>query len=91
MNAKSADTNSMWVDPGDAPELTDAWFESATLMQGAKVVRPGRVLGSGVKASQTVRFDVAILDAFKATGKGWQTRMNDALRQWLAEHPLNQP
>ena len=49
----------------------------------------GRVLGSGVKASQTVRFDAAILEAFKSTGKGWQTRMNDALREWLKEHPLN--
>ena len=37
--------------------------------------KPGRALGSGVKASQTIRFDVAILEAFKATGKGWQTRM----------------
>ncbi|WP_460595189.1 BrnA antitoxin family protein [Geomonas sp. Red276] len=22
--------------------------------------------------------------------KGWQTRMNDALREWLKEHPLKQ-
>ena len=21
-------------------------------------------------------------------GKGWQTRMNNALREWLNEHPL---
>jgi uncharacterized protein (DUF4415 family) len=25
-------------------------------------------------------------DAFKATGPGWQTRMNDALREWLRTH-----
>jgi uncharacterized protein (DUF4415 family) len=50
--------------------------------------KPGRALGSGVKASQTIRFDVAILEAFKATGKGWQTRMNEALREWLKEHPM---
>ncbi|ASF45257.1 hypothetical protein CEK71_03805 [Methylovulum psychrotolerans] len=24
--------------------------------------------------------------AFRATGKGWQTRMNDALKEWLSEH-----
>ncbi|MEY3786872.1 MAG: BrnA antitoxin of type toxin-antitoxin system, partial [Pseudomonadota bacterium] len=27
-----------------------------------------------------------VLFAFKATGKGWQTRMNDALKDWLNEH-----
>jgi hypothetical protein len=31
------------------------------------------------KASQTVRFDIDVLAAFKSTGKGWQTRMNEAL------------
>jgi len=46
----------------------------------------GRPLGSGVKASTTVRFDKDILDTFKATGKGWQTRMNNALREWLKTH-----
>jgi hypothetical protein len=25
---------------------------------------------------------------FQATGKGWQTRVNVALRQFIAEHPL---
>lgn len=27
--------------------------------------------------------------AFKTTGKGWQTRINAALRQFVAEHPVN--
>jgi len=50
--------------------------------------KKGRPLGSGVKKSQNIRLDHDILAAFKATGKGWQTRMNDALREWLKEHPL---
>jgi uncharacterized protein (DUF4415 family) len=37
---------------------------------------------------QTIRFDLDVLAAFKATGKGWQTRMNEALREWLKEHPM---
>jgi uncharacterized protein (DUF4415 family) len=48
--------------------------------------KPGRVLGSGTKSSTTLRFDNDILAAFKATGKGWQTRINNALRDWLNEH-----
>ncbi|OYW40685.1 MAG: hypothetical protein B7Z35_00315, partial [Hydrogenophilales bacterium 12-61-10] len=27
-------------------------------------------------------------ETFKATGKGWQTRVNAALRQFIAEHPV---
>ena len=50
----------------------------------------GRPLGSGIKESQNIRFDRDILAAFKATGKGWQTRMNNALRDWLKEHSLKQ-
>jgi uncharacterized protein (DUF4415 family) len=50
------------------------------------IKKPGRPLGSGIKESKTVRFDRDVLDAFRATGKGWQTRMNQALREWLLEH-----
>jgi uncharacterized protein (DUF4415 family) len=32
--------------------------------------------------------DADVLAEFKATGKGWQTRMNAALRQFIVEHPL---
>ena len=32
------------------------------------------------KVVTTIRFDPDILDALKATGPGWQTRVNDALR-----------
>ncbi|TOZ63225.1 hypothetical protein DIJ60_07440, partial [Burkholderia pseudomallei] len=27
-----------------------------------------------------------VLDAFKATGRGWQTRVNAALKEWLKTH-----
>ncbi|MGZ8961974.1 MAG: BrnA antitoxin family protein, partial [Methylophilaceae bacterium] len=40
------------------------------------------------KVSTTVRFDRSVLEAFRATGKGWQTRMNEALKEWLKEHAL---
>ena len=87
MTVKLAVTKNTSVDPDDAPELTDSWFEKADLMQGNKLVRRGRPAGQ-TKASQTVRFDLDVLAAFKATGKGWQTRMNEALREWLKEHPV---
>ncbi len=54
-----------------------------------KARRAGRPVGS-VKASPKVqtaiRFDADVLAALKATGKGWQTRVNDAMREWVKTH-----
>jgi uncharacterized protein (DUF4415 family) len=38
------------------------------------------------KVLLSVRYDADIVETFKATGDGWQTRMNDALRDWLKDH-----
>lgn len=38
----------------------------------------------GSKTKVTLRLDTDVLDAFKATGKGWQTRINDLLREAVA-------
>jgi uncharacterized protein (DUF4415 family) len=49
----------------------------------------GRPVGStkdDAKQAVTVRYSPDVLAAFRATGAGWQTRMNDALREWLQTH-----
>jgi len=78
----------------DNPEWTEEDFKSAvpfsalpeslqTTLRGLK----GRgKQQSPSKVSTTVRFDRDVLDAFCATGHGWQKRMNDALKEWLKEH-----
>ena len=38
------------------------------------------------KQATTIRFDADVLAALKASGKGWQTRVNDAMREWLRTH-----
>lgn len=48
--------------------------------------RRGRPAGSGTKEQVAIRFDREILDAFRASGPGWQTRMNEALKDWLKNH-----
>ncbi len=75
-----------WVDSDDAPELSDAFFEAADEYVGDKLVRRGRPKASQTKQALTVRYDVDVIEAFKATGTGWQTRMNAALRDWLKTH-----
>ncbi len=81
MPRKSGATKPTWTDPDDAPELTDAWFASADLAQGDRVVRRGRPPATAPKLSITLRLDQDIVDHFRASGAGWQTRINDALRK----------
>ncbi len=83
MNGKKRDSGTTWNDPDDAPDLTDEFFEQADEYQGDRLVKRGRPPGSK-KISTTVRFDVEVIEAFRAGGPGWQTRMNDVLRDWLA-------
>jgi len=33
-----------------------------------------------------IRFSPEVIAHFKVTGKGWQTRMDEALKEWIAEH-----
>lgn len=87
MKKSKKNTKSAWIDPEDAPELTDAWFEKAHVYKGGVLVRrgKGRPPLENPKISQTLRLDADILAAFKKTGAGWQTRMNEALRKAAAK------
>jgi uncharacterized protein (DUF4415 family) len=80
MTVSKKDTRTAWVDPDDAPELTDEWFDEADFMIGDKIIRRGRPPGSS-KNLVSLRLDKDVVDHFRAAGPGWQTRMNDALRK----------
>ena len=68
------------ADP-DAKPFTDAeWAQVKPL------VRRGRPLGSGSKTQVTLRLDVEVVEKFRASGEGWQTRINDALKSWVRTH-----
>ena len=76
----AAITAAAQADP-DAVPFTDAeWAQVKPL------VRRGRPLGSGTKAQVTLRLDVEVLERFKASGDGWQTRINDVLKSWVRTH-----
>lgn len=83
MSGKKKGTDISSTEPDDAPELDDTFFERADEYEGERLIRRGRPPGSDNKVSTTVRFDADILAAFRAEGPGWQTRMNQALREWL--------
>jgi len=62
----------------------------AEIREGGKVIRPatgtltrmGRPpIGEAPKRQVTLRLDQDVIEAFRASGAGWQARMNDALRK----------
>lgn len=85
MNANNNAIPTGWTDPDDAPELTDAFFEQADEFDGERLVKRGRPRVDVCKVQLTVRYDTEVIEAFRATGKGWQGRMNEALKDWLKQ------
>lgn len=56
----------------------------------ATIATLGRTRGPGKKPAKeqvAIRLDQDIVGAFRADGPGWQTRMNAALKEWLASRP----
>ncbi len=84
MTVKSKSSRRAWRDPDDAPEITDKSIAEANLYHGKKLVRRGRPAGSGQKTQTTLRISKDVLEFFRATGPGWQTRMDNALKRYVA-------
>ena len=38
------------------------------------------------KVSTTIRLSQDVIDHFKADGRGWQTRIDEALREWIRKY-----
>lgn len=83
-DAEDAAITAAALDDPDNQPLTD---EQLDQFKPARRSR-GRPAKDVTKVLVSIRFDAAVLDAFKATGEGWQTRMNDALREWARDHRM---
>jgi uncharacterized protein (DUF4415 family) len=65
-------------DPNDQAAVS-AYWQQATITRGR-----GRPTVSVKRPTLNMRVDADVLDAFKATGPGWQTRINAVLRDAVA-------
>jgi uncharacterized protein (DUF4415 family) len=74
-----------WVDPDDAPELTEEMMKDAELYHGNVFVRRlrGRPRAGATKEHVNIRLDADVLTRLRANGPGWQTRVNEILRRVL--------
>jgi uncharacterized protein (DUF4415 family) len=66
-------------DPNDAAAVV-AYWQQANIKRGR-----GRPAAALKRPTLNMRIDADVLEAFKATGQGWQTRINAALREAVAE------
>jgi uncharacterized protein (DUF4415 family) len=69
------------ADP-DAPEATDEELANPmTFAEAMRKNRGGRPRLENPKQQVTVRLDADLIGAMRATGRGWQVRMNEILRK----------
>lgn len=68
-------------DPDDAQAVAEFWAKG-------KVRQPGQrgPQKRPTKVALTVRYSPEVVAYFKATGEGWQTRMNEVLREYVERH-----
>jgi uncharacterized protein (DUF4415 family) len=67
-------------DPNNA-EAVEAYWAKATVKRGR-----GRPAAEVKRPTLNMRVDAEVLEAFKATGPGWQTRINEVLKDWVKSH-----
>ena len=63
------------------PELFDT-----TLAKEMLQPKRGRPPADRPKTHVNIRLDAKVVEAFRATGSGWQTRLNAVLKDWLKTH-----
>lgn len=80
------------------PELIDdenpAWTDAeikraepfAGLPDSLQAKLRGRPKAAVTKERITIRLSPEVVQSFRATGDGWQTRIDAALRDWLKSH-----
>lgn len=67
-------------DPDAIPLTDEEWQAVVPFLQRGRPLKPHP------KISTTIRLDADVLTALKATGPGWQTRVNETMREWLRQH-----
>jgi uncharacterized protein (DUF4415 family) len=76
----AAITAAAMSDP-DAIPYTDTEWEAVK-----PTLKRGRPQAAVTKERITIRLSPEVVQAFRASGAGWQTRLDAALRDWLKTH-----
>lgn len=87
-DAEEVEIQQMIRSDPDNPEATDEQFAQARPFRqvfpelAEKIDRKlGRPKSDNPKQAISIRLDADVIERFKATGDGWQSRINEALRK----------
>ena len=81
MPMKKSTTRKKWIDPNEAPHLDRERFARGEIREGDRLIRPGRPKSDSPKEAVSLRLDPDVLAHYRATGPGWQSRINKDLRK----------
>jgi len=77
----------------DNPEWTNHTIANATTLKASalpdsfkQAIKRGRPESVHPKKPISIRLSPEVLAYFRATGRGWQTRVDDILRQYVEQH-----
>jgi uncharacterized protein (DUF4415 family) len=70
----------------ELPELTDEMLDRADFYIGGKLVKRGRPKSDVHAKNISIRLDPKVESYFRAMGKGWQSRINSVLKEWVEKH-----
>jgi uncharacterized protein (DUF4415 family) len=72
----------------EIPELDDEWFARAKPAREVLPLSLQQKLGmlDTQPATDTVQLSHNVVERFRATGAGWQTRIDAVLQDWLKTH-----
>jgi len=74
---------------GDLSEVDPAVFKPfSALPSSLQTKLRGRPKAEVTKERITIRLSPDVVGAFRATGDGWQTRIDTALKDWLKTHSI---
>lgn len=74
---------------GDLSEVDPALFKPfSALPTSLQAKLRGRPKSDVTKERITIRLSPDVVGAFRATGDGWQTRIDAALKDWLKTHSV---
>lgn len=74
----------------DQAQRGEGRVTSAAQIVARRAGRPAGSLKAAPKVSTTIRLSPDVVQAFKADGAGWQTRIDAALKDWLRTHAMTQ-
>jgi len=74
-------------DPNNPEAIADFW-------EGADIVEKGKIIGTARKPKQAVKIQITlplspeVVEHFRAMGKGWQSRIDEILREHVSSHSV---